>query len=76
MYDAALWTTLLRHLQTAHIAAERIERGERVLYPPLREQWVYDSTTKQNPRKGLTPFPNRIRHDRGRIRTVPSPAVR
>ncbi|WP_328792432.1 hypothetical protein [Streptomyces sp. NBC_00273] len=56
-YDAALWTTLHRHLQTAHTAAERIERGERVLYPPLREQWVYDSTTKQNLRKGLTPFP-------------------
>ncbi|WKD36889.1 hypothetical protein [Streptomyces xanthophaeus] len=28
-----------------------------MLYPPLREQWVYDSTTKQNLRKGLTPFP-------------------
>ncbi|GGS16815.1 hypothetical protein Snoj_31200 [Streptomyces nojiriensis] len=57
VYDAALWTTLHRHLQTAHIAAERIQRGERVLYPPLREQWVYDATTKQNLRKGLTPFP-------------------
>ncbi|MFJ7591740.1 hypothetical protein ACIQZO_31095 [Streptomyces sp. NPDC097617] len=57
VYDAALWTTLQRHLQTAHTAAERVDRDERVLYPPLREQWVYDSTTKQNLRKGLTPFP-------------------
>ncbi|MFE5808967.1 hypothetical protein [Streptomyces sp. NPDC056491] len=57
VYDAALWTTLHGHLQSAHIAAERVARGGRVLYPPLREQWVFDSTTKQNLRKGLTPFP-------------------
>ncbi|WP_405443612.1 hypothetical protein OG373_39055 [Streptomyces avidinii] len=57
VYDAALWTTLHRHLQTAHLAAERVDREERVLYPPLHEQWVYDATTKQNLRKGLTPFP-------------------
>ncbi|MGI5450961.1 hypothetical protein ACQEVM_35350 [Streptomyces sp. CA-243310] len=57
VYDAALWTTLHRHLQSAHTAAQRVEREERVLYPPLREQWVYDATTRQNLRKGLTPFP-------------------
>ncbi|MEV7443991.1 hypothetical protein AB0O22_23180 [Streptomyces sp. NPDC091204] len=57
VYDAALWTTLHRHLKAAHTAAERVDRDGRVLYPPLREQWVYDSKTKQNLRKGLTPFP-------------------
>ncbi|MDX3538102.1 hypothetical protein PV721_27865 [Streptomyces sp. MB09-01] len=57
VYDAALWTTLHRHLRTAHTAAERVDRDKRVLYPPLREQGVYDSKTKQNLRKGLTPFP-------------------
>lgn len=58
VYDAALWTILHRHLQSAHTAAQRVDRKDRVLYPPLREQWVYDATTRQNLRKGLTPFPD------------------
>ncbi|MGW7194136.1 hypothetical protein, partial [Streptomyces sp. NPDC054838] len=56
-YDAALWQELARHLETAHQASRATDRDGRVLFPPLYEQWVFDSKTSQNLRKGLTSFP-------------------
>ncbi|MEV7416800.1 hypothetical protein [Streptomyces sp. NPDC089919] len=57
VYDAALWDTLRGHLLTAHNAAQLTVRADGVvLFPPVREQWVYDGSTKQNLRKGMTPF--------------------
>jgi hypothetical protein len=54
--DHALWNRMTALLLEAHKAADAAARGDRLLYPPKVEQWLYDSLTKQHLRKGLTEY--------------------
>ena len=59
-FNTALWSQLTQLLGQAHDAAETAygeNRGELLLYPPLREQWLHDTVTHENLRKGLTNYP-------------------
>ncbi|WP_371476766.1 hypothetical protein [Kitasatospora sp. NBC_00315] len=59
-FDADLWKELTRLLGQAHEAAQTAYgsvRGDLLLYPPLREQWLHDTVTHENLRKGLTNYP-------------------
>ncbi|MER8185815.1 hypothetical protein [Kitasatospora sp. NPDC094015] len=50
----ALWEDLTTLLRAAHEAADQTTREDRLLYPPMPEQWLYD--TKSHLRKGTTEF--------------------
>ncbi|MFJ8044043.1 hypothetical protein ACIRBX_26425 [Kitasatospora sp. NPDC096147] len=54
--DPALWKTLTDQLGKAHAAADAAGRGTKLLYPPKREQWLYDTVTSQHLRKGMTDY--------------------
>ncbi|MFB6816795.1 DUF4157 domain-containing protein [Streptomyces sp. NPDC056347] len=49
------WGEMERHLAKSLETAG--DRGAGLLHPPDRDQWLYDSETKQNIRKGLLQFP-------------------
>ncbi|WP_030800387.1 hypothetical protein [Streptomyces sp. NRRL S-337] len=52
----ALWNRLTALLTNAKAAADAATRGDRILYPPKQEQWLYDEVTRQHLRKGMTDY--------------------
>lgn len=55
-YSVAMWRDMHTCLSAAHKASKKRRRGARLLYPPISEQWLYDTAKRVVIRKGLVKF--------------------